>query len=157
MADRVIVFVTRDGHSRALAMDLGRRLGAAVYEIVDKVNRKGLVGWIRSGYQASRGEATPISDPAPVLRGIRDLILVQPLWAGAVCPPLRSWLRAHIRELSAVRISLLASKGGSSGKPLRAKFEAEFLPLAAFATIKESQSQAGKDRELDAFAASLDQ
>ena len=50
-----------------------------------------------------------------------------------------------------MRISLLASKSGSSGKPLKTKFEAEFLPLAAFATIKDSQSQAEKDRELDAF------
>jgi len=155
MADRIVVYVTRNGHSRALAMDLGQRLGASVYEIGDKVNRKGLIGWIRSGYQASRGLATPISDPTPVLQGIRDLILVQPLWVGAVCPPLRSWLRAHLGELSTMRVSLLASKGGSSGKPLKAKFEAEFLPLAAFATIKENQGRAEKDRQLAVFATSL--
>jgi hypothetical protein len=155
MADRIVVYVTRDGHSRALALDLGKRLGAAVCEIGDKVNRKGLIGWIKSGYQASRGLATPISDPTPVLRDVHDLILVQPLWVGAVCPPLRTWLRAHIGEISTAKISLLASKGGSSGKPLKTKFEAEFLPLVAFATIKESQSQAEKDRELDSFVSRI--
>lgn len=155
MENRIILYVTRSGHSRALAMDLGRRLGAPVHEIGDKENRKGLIGWLRSGSQASRGVATPISDPTPVLQGLRELILVQPLWAGAVCPPLRTWLRAHRGELSAVKVSLLASKGGSSGKPLKARFEAEFMPLAAFATIRDSQGQGEKDRELDAFVASL--
>jgi len=36
MTDRIVVYVTKDGHSRAL--DLFKRLGAAAYEIGHKVN-----------------------------------------------------------------------------------------------------------------------
>lgn len=130
-------------------------LGVPVHEIVDKVKRGGLIGWLRSGYQASKAMATPIEDPVKDLAGLRHLVLVQPLWADSVCPPLRSWLRGRKDELAGLKLSLLTSNFGSPGDTLRARFEAEFGPLTVFKVI--SQKTPGPEREaaLASFAAAI--
>jgi hypothetical protein len=159
MSDTVVLYVTRDGHSRALALELGARLKGGVYEIGDLVNRRGLLGWIRSGRQASMGRATPIRDPKAELGRSAAVVLVQPVWASAVCPPVRSWLRAHAKELAGKRVAVLASAYGTPAAVLRAKFESEFGldigKLAACAVVKRDDDEALRGRELDQFIAEL--
>lgn len=112
MSDTVIVYVTRDGYSRALAEELGRLVGAPAAEIGDEVKRRGFFGYMRSGFQAAARKATPIRDPGVELSRAKRVVLVQPVWASAVCPPLRTWLRAHRPELAGKRIGLVASEKG---------------------------------------------
>jgi hypothetical protein len=158
MRDSLVLFVTRDGHSRALALDLGARLGSEAREIGDLVGRKGLFGFLRSGAQASRGAATPISDPQVDLSSVRTVVLVQPVWASAICPPIRSYLRAHSGELAGKRIGLFASAASTRVSDFRAKFELEFgasLPLAACAVVNKRDDLAARERILADFVAEL--
>jgi hypothetical protein len=159
MSDTVVVYVTRNGHSRALALDLGLKLGAEVREIVDLVDRKGLFGWIRSGRQASMRAATPIRDPGIDLKGVRTVVLVQPVWASAVCPPVRSWIRAHAKELAGKRAAVLSSESGTPAEVIRAKFEAEFPSalgkLAACGVVLQRDDEAARRKSVDAFVAEL--
>jgi flavodoxin len=159
MPDTVVVYVTRSGHSRALALDLGLRLGAEVREIVDLVDRKGLFGWIRSGRQASMRAATPIRDPGIDLKAVKTVVLVQPVWASAVCPPLRSWIRAHAKELAGKRAAVLSSGSGTPAADIRAKFEAEFPSelgrLIACAANRDKEDEASRKKGVDDFVAEL--
>jgi len=159
MVNTIVVFVTRDGHSKALAAEIGRRLGAPVHEIVDLVKRKGFVGYIRAGAQAWRKRATPIRDPNVALEGVKVIVLVQPVWASAICPPIRSWLLAHRRELGGARLALLASNMGSPSSRLRANYDAEFGaafgPLAAFAVVAQSLGAGERSKIFDGFATAL--
>jgi hypothetical protein len=155
MAGTVVVYVTRSGHAKALADDIGKRLGTEALEIGDLVNRRGLLGFIKSGAQASMGAATPIREPKADLSSASAVVLVQPVWASSVCPPLRSWLKAHKEELTGKSIGLLSTNRGSDGGPLQAKFEKEFGPLAAFAVIAEKTDGATRIGILDGFQASL--
>jgi hypothetical protein len=77
------------------------------------------------------------------------------MWAFSVCPPLRSWLDAHLAELEGKRLGLLASNLGTRAEPLKAKFEEEFRALDAFAVIAERRPQAEKDGILAEFLARL--
>lgn len=159
MSETIVLYATRSGHSRVLALDLGSRLGAEVREIGDLVNRKGLFGWLRSGGQAAMKKATPISDPALDLGRVSTIVLVQPVWASAICPPIRSWLRAHAKELTGKRIALLTSSMGTSASVLRSAFESEFASdtgkLAACANILQQAGQAERDIAIEEFVSEL--
>lgn len=119
------------------------------------MGRKGLFGYIRSGAQASMGAATPIRDPGADLASATAVILVQPVWASSLCPPLRTWHRAHKAELAGKKLALLATNKGSAPEALKAKVEAELGPLSAFALLRESLSPAERAEALGAFRAQL--
>lgn len=159
MSDTIVLYVTREGHSRSLALDLGSRLGSEVCEIGDLVNRKGLFGWLKSGRQAAMRRATPIGDPEVALDGVKTVVLVQPVWASAVCPPLRSWIRAHAKELVGKRTAVLASAFGTPASVIRAKFEAEFHAelgrLAACASVMQRDEAPARVKAVDDFVAEL--
>lgn len=151
MGKSVVVYVTRTGHSRTLAEAVAARLGAKAHEIVDLVPRNGGLRYFWAGGQASMGRATPIKDPEVDLSGVESVVLVEPVWASSVCPPLRTWLKAHKAELAGKKIALLLSSLGSEGEPFKAKFEAEFFPLAAFARVLEKDPQPEKDAAIEAL------
>lgn len=155
MKATAVVYVTRTGHSKELAEAVAARLGAKECEIVDLVPRKGFIGYMRAGAHGSMNKATPIKDPLVDLTEAAVVVLVQPTWAGAVCPPLRTWLVAHKAELAGKKLALLVSNLGSEGEPLKAKFEAEFGPLAAFACIHEKDPQAEKDAAIEALCGAI--
>jgi flavodoxin len=151
MANIVVLFVTRTGHSRALAQAVASRLGVTAQEIVDIVSRNGFFCYMRAGAHASMNKATPIWDPNVDLSEAASVVLVQPTWAGAVCPPLRTWLNAHKAEFAGKKLALLVTNKGSEGETIKADFEAEFGPLAAFTCIHEKDPQPEKDAAVKAF------
>ena len=156
----LVFFVTRDGHSRELASRIGERLKAPVHEIKDLVRRKGFIGYMRTGAQASMKMATPIGDPGVTLEGVKLVVLVQPVWAASLCPPLRSWLLAHRDHLRGARLALLASCQISPPAGIQAKYDSEFGqafgPLAAFAVVHQKLSEPERSRIIDDFAAALE-
>lgn len=155
MQKSVVVYVTRTGHSRTLAEAAAASLGAKAHEIVDLVPRKGALGYFWAGGQASMGMASPIRDPEVDLSDADSVVLVEPVWAGSACPPLRTWLKAHKAELAGKKLALVVSCLGSEGGPLKAKFEAEFFPLAAFARVLEQDPQAGKDAAVETLCEAI--
>ncbi len=155
MGDTVIVYVTRTGNCRTLANGLGEILKAPVHEIIDLTNRKGFFGFMKGGAHSSMKASTPIRDPGIALTGVRLVVLVQPIWADNMCPPLRTWLQAHKEEIKGARLALLASQLGTTPKKIRLNVEKEFGPLAAFATIAESMEPEAKKAAVQAFAAML--
>ena len=155
MSTGVIVYVTRTGHSRELAQTLAQQLDYPAVEIKDLVPRTGFLGWLRSGAQAAKKLATPISDPQVDLAQVTTVVLVQPVWASAVVPPLRTWLENHRDALSNKKIALLNSHLGSPLERLKISFEQEFFPLTAFEGIKTHASEVEKQQRLKTFIDAL--
>lgn len=155
MSKTVILYVTRSGHARSLAQDIAGRFATEATEIVDLVDRKGPMGYLKTGAQASSKAATPIKDPGVDLSSASTLILVQPVWAGNLCPPLRTWFQAHKAELAGKRIGFLATNKGSDPDSFKARVEAELGSLAAFALLRESLPKAEVEKALAGFKATL--
>ncbi len=160
MLQTLVLFTSRNGHSRDLAARIGKRLDAPVHEIVDLVARKGIIGFLRAGAHASRKMATPITDPGVTLENVKLVVLVQPVWASAICPPVRSWLLAHRDELHGKRLALLVSSLGPSPARLPASYEAEFGkvfgPLVAFGGIPQRLREPQRGKIIDDFACALE-
>jgi hypothetical protein len=156
----VVLFTSRSGHSRALAARIGERLNAPVHEIVDLVARKGIIGFLRAGAHASRKRATPINDPGVSLEKVKLVVLVQPVWASGICPPVRSWLLAHQGELRGIPLALLVSSLGPSPARLPAAYEAEFGTvfghLVAFAGIRQWLGDPEREKIIEHFASALE-
>jgi menaquinone-dependent protoporphyrinogen IX oxidase len=155
MPKAVVVYVTRTGHAKALAEDIAKALGSEAKEIIDLTGRKGPIGYMRAGAQASSKAASPITDPGVDLSGAAAVVLVQPVWAGNLCPPMRTWFQAHQPELAGKRIGFLATNKGSDPAALRQRVEAELGPLSAFALLRETVSAAERDEALKGFEAAL--
>jgi len=96
--------------------------------------------------------ATPIGDPNVDLSSVQTVVLVQPIWASSVVPPLRTWLQTHRDELGGKKIALLASYRGSPIGRLKTAFESEFFPLTAFDGIRSKTGAEEKQRLIGEFA-----
>ncbi len=155
MAKAVVVYATRTGNSRILAERIALGLGAKAFLIEDKVSRNGPLGYLRAGYQASARKASPIGDPGVDLGTADTVVIVQPIWASGVLPPVRSWLAAHASELAGKRLGLFTVCKGGNPEPVRSAFESEFMRLNAFGNVKEGDAQASKDAACDRFIAAL--
>lgn len=153
--DGVVVFVTRTGHARQLAYLIQKETGFPVAEIGDRVSRKGFFGFMKAGFQAVTRKATPILDPAISLADKKIVILIQPIWASSVVPPLRTWLQSHANELQGKKTALLVTNKGGSVDKLKIAFENEFWPLAALVSIPENTDESERQRIVRGFLASL--
>lgn len=155
MSKTLIAYVTRTGHARALAGILSTKLGANVHEIIDLVKRRGWLGYLKTGAQASQGKATPISEAFVDLKELDTLIIVQPVWAGSVTPPVRSWLIKHKPEILGKKLGVLATNLGSPAQPIKAKFEAEFGKLDAFTVVRQTATEKEREEQVMDFLRQL--
>ncbi|AEJ20388.1 flavodoxin family protein [Gracilinema caldarium] len=155
MAQGIIVYVTRTGNCRKLAELAAKETGFPVHEVQDLVNRKGLWGWLKAGFQASTGTASPIKEAELNLAEPDTIILVYPVWASSVCPPIRTWLRKHTKEIQNKKIGLITSNLGSPGERVRASFEREFYPLKAFTVIQERETETERLQKVRIFIENL--
>lgn len=88
----LVVYYSRDGHTRKIAEEISRNLKCDTEELIDTVKRSGLLGWIRSGMDASRGKLTKLQpikkDPA----GYDLVVIGTPVWARKMSTPVRTYL-----------------------------------------------------------------
>ncbi len=155
MHKTIVVYVTRSGNAKKLAEMLALLAGTTAVQIVDLVNRKGFFGYMRAGFHASTKKATPIRDPLVDLSSADTVVMVQPIWASGVVPPLRTWLRSHESELRDKRLGLFTVCKGSDASAVKLAFEAEFRPLSAFGGAKEADDEATRRSACAAFVAAL--
>jgi flavodoxin len=111
----LVVYYSRTGNTRLIGNEIAAALGADVEELKDKKNRKGPIGFLMAGREAMKGLPTELEaldhDPAAY-----DLVLVgSPVWAGSLCPPVRTFLTQQHADLKQVAwFSTCGSEDGSS-------------------------------------------
>ena len=91
-ADTLVVFYSRSGMTRRVAQAFAQVIGADIQELRDTTNRGGLIGYLRSGMEATVGSLPAIA-PLPVDPGAyRRVIVGTPVWNASVSSPVRSFL-----------------------------------------------------------------
>jgi flavodoxin len=106
----LIVFYSRTGNSKFVAKKVASELGADIEEVVDLKNRRGWIGFIRAGYDATRGKETKIekTQKSPMEY---DLIVVgTPVWNSRLTPAIRTYLKEN--DLSQKRVALFSTNEG---------------------------------------------
>lgn len=108
----LIVFYSRSGNTKKVAEKLSNSLECDLEEIGDTQKRSGIIGFLRSGYQANRGELTVIqevkNDPSQF-----DLVIIgTPVWSGTMSTPIRTYLQQNQDKLNNVAFFCTESSSG---------------------------------------------
>jgi len=111
----LLAYYSRTGNNEKLAKELQAKLGCDVEKIIDTVDRKGVWGWLRSGYQASRKKMSRI-EPTKKDPSDYDLVIIAyPLWAGRMPPPTRTYISENRNKLNRVALVSVSGRGKGNG------------------------------------------
>lgn len=105
------VYVTRTGNTEKVAKKVHEALGGDIELITEKMNRKGIIGWMKTGSQNSKravGEINPTeNDPSDY-----DLVvLASPVWAGSMSVPMRGYMTMNSGKLTRTAVFLTNDSG----------------------------------------------
>jgi flavodoxin len=106
----LVVFFSRTGTTRCLAEHIARATHADVEEIEEHRSRRGILGWLRSGYE---GTYRLSADIKPLHRNLRDYDLVcvgSPTWNRSLASPVRRFLQQYAGALP--HVALFATCAG---------------------------------------------
>ena len=87
----LVVFYSRSGTTKRVALEVAKALSADVDEVIDKKPRKGILGFLIAGYDATKGKTTEIEfekNPS----GYDLVVIGTPVWNGRVTPAIRTYL-----------------------------------------------------------------
>ena len=107
----LLVYYSRGGRTRSLAEQIAAQCGADIEEIVDSVGRRGVLGYLRSLFEALLRIPAPIKPNLRSPRNYDTVIVGSPVWAGQVPSPVRSYLRRNRGRFR--RVAFFCSHRGS--------------------------------------------
>jgi len=149
----LVVVYSRTGNTLSVAKRIAGELQADLEVIEDKTDRKGILGFLRSGYEALRKKVPPIAEPKHNL-GDYDLVIIgTPIWAGRMSSPVRAYLLRFHGRFGQVAF-FATSAGGGHGKALAEM--AEFTAAKPLATVEITSDQVRKGKEVEALKAFLE-
>ena len=99
MKSDLVVFYSRSGNTRRLAQRLAHALDADLEEVREARGRDGMLGFLRCGYEATRGIEPPLLPLRLNPRRYARVFIGTPVWAGHVSSPVRAWLARHRADL----------------------------------------------------------
>jgi len=109
----LVVYFSRTGTTRKLAESIAHATGADLEELRESKSRRGIIGWIRSGYEGTYRLA---SNPLPLTRDPReyDLVFVgSPTWNRALSSPVRGFLQQHGKSLGSIALFATCTEQGA--------------------------------------------
>ena len=149
--DTLVVFYSRTGHTRWLAHALAYELGADICELHEPRSRRGMLGYLRCAFEASRGTTGPLEplDPEPTL--YRRVVVGTPVWNASVSTPVRSFLTRYGPHLPEVAF-FLTEGGHGDARVFRQMEEASrHTPLATLALHDDDVAHGERPAALGRF------
>lgn len=107
---KLVAFYSRTGTTKHVAHELAVALKADIEEIKDTRNRSGLFGWLRSGYEATKGKAAKIQSIEHNPSNYGLTVVGTPVWAGSLSSPSRAYLAQNARRFK--RVAFFCVQGG---------------------------------------------
>ncbi len=110
----LVIYYSRTGHTKRIAEEIAKAAGGDLEAITDPSDRSGILGYLRSAYQAFRQRSVEIG-PAAHDPSSYDLVVIgTPIWNMSVSPPVRSYLQREKDRLPTV--AFFCTCGGSGGE-----------------------------------------
>ena len=112
----LIVYYSRTGTTKKVAEQIAHRLGAKSEEIIDLKKRKGPIGYIVAGKDATQKKHTKLG---PYNKNPKDydvIIIGTPIWAWTITPAVRTYLHDHKNVLKNKSLAFFCTMGGSGDK-----------------------------------------
>lgn len=108
----LIVYYSRTGKTKNAAEKLNEELDCDIEEIYDRVSRKGILGFIKSGHDATKGKMTAITGEIKDVSVYETIIICTPIWAGHVSSAIRTYIMLNKDKLK--NVAFLSTGAGSN-------------------------------------------
>lgn len=107
----LIVYYSRTETTKKLANRLAEKISADVEEIRDTVDRKGSMGYLMAGRDATLRKLTVLEPLSTNISDYEIVIIGTPIWSWNVSVPVRTYLTEHKNEFS--EVAFFCTMGGS--------------------------------------------
>lgn len=88
-----IVYYSKNGNTEIVAELLAEKYHGRVFVLEEKCRRKGLFGFIKSGFQAlAKKQSVLLNTPWKELKDYDILYLCTPIWAGNITPAMNTFM-----------------------------------------------------------------
>ncbi len=95
MTKSLVVFYSRTGTTKRVAESISNLLKCDVEEVIDTKNRKGPLGYLKSGSDAMSKKLTVIKDVKYEPSSYDMIIIGTPVWAGTMSTPIRTYISQY--------------------------------------------------------------
>lgn len=134
----LVVFFSRDGHTRRIAQEVAQACDADLDEIRAPGDRSGLLGYVRCALEALLGIEPTVQRAVHMPERYGLVVIGTPIWFWNIASPVRAWITRHRGQLPAV--ALFCTCGGSGGAKVFADLERLIgRPAAATLVLTEAQ------------------
>ena len=152
----VIVYFSREGHTRKVANALAEQLNADTVEITEPKKRNGFLGFMRSGRESM---ANKIPEINPIQTNISDydrVIIAAPIWAGNLSTPARAFLIKYKDQIKEAAFCI--TMNGNNPEKALATMEklSGKTPIATVALRAENIEDDSYLQDLEAYVAKLE-
>jgi flavodoxin len=138
----LVVYYSRTGITKGIADEIAQTMNCDVEEIVDKENRSGIIGYIKSGYETTRNKLPKIEPPKHDLSNYELVIIGTPVWAGKMAVPVKTYIEQNRDKISNLACFCTCGGSGIDGTLKGIAESAKVTPLASFG-LKSSEIKSG--------------
>lgn len=107
----LVVFYSRDGHTRQIANEIAAACHADLEEIGEVRGRPGVAGYGRCALEALLGLAVRVKPSRHLPQDYGLVLIGTPVWVWNMSSPVRAWLHEHRARLP--RVAFFCTQGGS--------------------------------------------
>lgn len=151
----LVVYYSRTGNTADLARRIAVGLDAQIDEIIDRTNRQGILGYLRSGRDAWLERRTELV-PAKIDPSAFDLVVIgTPIWNFSLSSPVRTFLADHRNTMRSV--AFFCTMGGRGDERVFRQMQEACgkVPVATFARSQSQLASAELPAAIAAFVARL--
>lgn len=109
----LVAYYSRTGNTKKVAEEIARELEADTEEIIDKKNRKGALGWLSGGRDASMKNPTRIECAEKKLSDYDLVVIGTPIWAWSATPAIRTYIKKQADNLPNVAFFCTMNTSGA--------------------------------------------
>jgi flavodoxin len=110
----LVVYYSRSGNSKFVAQKIAEKICADTEEVIDKKNRQGLIGFLKAGYDATRGKETVIKETRFLPINYDLIVIGTPIWNSRSTPAVRTYLRKN--DLSSKKLAFFCTLDGNNSE-----------------------------------------
>ena len=106
----LVVYYSRTGNAKFVAEKVASELKADTEEVVDLKNKRGWLGFLRAGYDATRSKGTKIEKTQKLPKDYDLIVVGSPVWNSRLTPAIRTYLKEN--DLSEKKVAIFSTNEG---------------------------------------------
>jgi len=106
----LVVYYSRTGKTRFVAEKVASELKAEIEEVVDLKNRSGRFGFLKAGYDATRGNETEIGETQKSPKDFELIVVGTPVWNSRPVSAISTYLKRN--DFAGKKVAVFCTNDG---------------------------------------------